>query len=126
MRCFHTDPFVNSLRTRVIGLDIQTKSAHIPFLSCLLLYKIIKLAIDLLPSNLRPYIDALYPPKPRVTPIAPLVCDHQATDYLACRFGNDVKSFLFFAENGLHTAAQSDGIEMLSLGFERHRLIKFD
>ena len=126
MRGVHPDSFVNPPGVDVFRFDIEPKAADVAGRGRLFFYKIVEATVDLLAAKVRQNVDALYPPKPAVPPVAPFVGDHQAADDRVFAFGDGVKSLFLIAKDSLDAAADSVGIESFAFGLERHRLIKFD
>ena len=126
MRCLHAQLFVNSAGAAVFGFDIKPETANIAGLGCPIFDKLVKLAVHLAAARLRSNVDALYPPEPAVSPIAPFVCDHETADDAAFFLGDHIKALLRIAENGSNAAGEHLGVEVFALRFERHRLVEFD
>src|SRR4051812_30405399 len=126
MRRIHADALIHGLGVGVLCLDIQPKSANIAGSSGVFLYEIIKLAVDTLPSSLGPYVHALYPPEPGVSPVAPFIGDHQPPDDAVVGLGNDIEPFSRISKYRLDTATQHIRVELFTLGLESHRLVELD
>ena len=122
----HAHPFIYHFGVLIVGLGVEPKSAHVALIGCPPFDKLIKSAVYSLPPGCRSNINALNPPKPAVSPIAPFERYHQPAEDAVLILRDYVKAFFFVCEHSFDASAKRFRIKMLTFGLERHREVKLD
>src|SRR4029079_6016520 len=94
--------------------------------SCRRFYIFIELRVDAAAASIRHDVNALYPPEPSVSPVAPFKCDHQAAERTTVFLGDQITHFLWIGHDNLDTLAELFGRQLFALGLKRHRFVKAD
>ena len=116
----HPDAVVGLLGDRVVPLHIEPETADAAVLCGQVLDRLVKTAIQPLPSKFRDDVDALYPPELPVSPVAPLRGDHQGAGYFPVGDGNQVKSQVAILDQAPCSAQGDIRVQVQALGFPGH------